>query len=791
MSKKDNNKEKRRETKFQETMKKVWWYIRTILYYTHVVLRTILSWLISTLFYAGITGCICGALYLYINIYPIYQEYDAEAKELVDACDSKTFKLEEPSYIYNDSGRLLIKLRGNQDSSYLEYEEIPEYAINAFIAVEDRTFWENEGIDLKGIVRVVYDAVRTKGKEVHGASTITQQLARNIFLTHEVSLERKGKEMLIALRLTDKFSKRDIIEFYINDICYANAYYGLDAAARGYFNKNANELSLGEITYLCAIPNSPEYYDPYKNPDNALDRRKKILGDMLSLNYITQEEYDEAVDEKVNITKPTFEFSDYQTTYAIECATQYIMQLDGFEFQYEFTNQSLYDAYEDSYKVAYENAKNKLYTQGYKIYTSLNDKQQQLLQNAVDDGLKFSETVSEDGIYDFQGAATAIDNNTGKVVAIVGGRSQEQQTYSLNRAYQSPRQPGSSIKPLIDYAPALENGYNDKSILVNIDVSKAKEKGVIIGELPGNQVDLRTAVEKSLNGCAMWLFDKITPRVGMSYITRMNFSHICPDDYYAASSIGGLTHGVTTVEMASAYSTLANEGRFRNPTCITSIKDINNEEIFVEDKEKVIYDANTANNMIDIMKGVISKGTARGMRWSRSSDVEAAGKTGTTNDNKDGWFCGSTPYYSIAVWVGYDMPKTVKKLQGGTYPMAIWKQSMLSFLDEVDMSGGIKLFKEPESITAYAVEGWDSYLPGRSDDEILSDGYTVANYRQDHMLADEARMYINQAMQLDTSSPTYDIDRVNLYTKARTLIDQIYSRKLTAQMNDEISVIAY
>ena len=613
------------------------------------------------------------------KLYPMYLEYKKEAEVLVADSTPDDFRLDESSYIYDAGGNQLAKLSLDVDSAYLEYDEIPQYAIDAFIAIEDRSFWENPGIDMKGILRVGINFLRTEGEEMHGASTITQQLVRNQFLTREVSIIRKIKEIMISLELTKKYTKEQIMEFYVNDISFANTYCGLEAAARGYFNKSADELSLSQIAYICAIPNRPTYYNPYKNPDNALKRRDKILDDMMECGFISREEYEEAVAEEIVVTRPPTEFKNYQTTYAIDCAVRYLMEQDGFEFQYGFRTDEAYREYTAKYNESYDAARYKLYTGGYKIYTSLEPGLQTVLQQAVDEGLSFSDEVAESGIYALQGAATAIDNETGKVVAIVGGRDQEVTTYTLNRAFQSFRQPGSAIKPILVYAPALEKGYTSNSVVYDIDVSKAKESGVDVLTLTGPAMSLRNGVERSRNGVAWSVYVDITPEYGMSFLTKMRFDNIVPGDYYPATALGGFTYGATTEEMAGAYATLVNGGLYRNPTCLVSMLDKNGSDIYREAEETRVYSEDKSMVMVDILKGVVSHGTAAGMGW--RSEIEAAGKTGTTNDGKDGWFCGMTPYYTISVWVGYDQPRSSSALWGSTYPSRIWKQAMMQFIN--------------------------------------------------------------------------------------------------------------
>ena len=618
-----------------------------------------------------------GTLFDYLN----------EAKRIVRESTPEDFRMSEMSYIYSDNGTELAGLSEDIDATYLSYDEIPSDVINAFVAVEDRTFWKNGGIDYKGILRVCLNYVKTKGEVAEGASTITQQLARGVFLTNEKTMSRKFKEIFIARELTKKYSKEQIMEFYCNTCCFANGIYGVEDASQSYFGLPVEDLSLSQAAYICAIPNRPEYYNPRNDSSNALQRRDKILEDMYECGYITKAAYEDGVQEKMAVVEKEEEedFYNYEVTYAINCAVRYLMKLDGFEFEYKFKTDEDYKQYYELYDEAYKQAKHKLYTGGYKITTTMNLDAQKKLQKVLDDNLAFSDAKNEKtGVYNLQGAMTVLDNKTGKVVAIIGGREQEElkQTYSLNRAFQAYRQPGSSFKPLAVYTPALNDGFTATSRLKEINVSAAKNStSEKISAMSGRSVSLRYAVEQSLNGCAYWLFNTLGPRSGLSYVTDMNFAKIVPSDYTLSASLGGLTEGVTTVEMANAYNTLENHGEYTQTDCIESIVDSDGNEIYEEPESRQVYSEEAADNMTDIMMGVLRTGTAKGLKWSSASDVDAAAKTGTTNDKKDGWFCGFTPYYTIAVWVGCDTPTAMANLWGNTYPAYIWKDAMLSMLE--------------------------------------------------------------------------------------------------------------
>ncbi len=616
-----------------------------------------------------------------------------EAKDLVDSSTPDTFRLAQTSYIYSDDGTQLAALAESEDATYLSYEDIPADVVNAFVSVEDRTFWNNSGVDYKGILRVCVNYVKTKGQVAEGASTITQQLARGTFLSNEKTLSRKIKEIFIARQLTKKYTKEQIMEFYCNSCCFANGIYGVEDASQKYFGRSVSDLSLSETAYICAIPNRPEYYNPLKNSENAISRRNKILQDMYECDYITKDAGDAALAENITVAEVSDEedtFYNYEATYAINCAIRYLMKQDGFEFKSHFEDDADYDTYNAYYDEMYKQAKHKLYTGGYKVTTTMNLKAQKNLQKIFDKELAFNTEVDEStGIYQFQGAMTVIDNETGKVVAMIGGRSQDelQQTYSLNRGFQSFKQPGSSIKPLVIYTPALEEGYDANSTLTEIDVKAAKKStSEKISKMSGQKMSLRYAVEDSKNGCAYSLYNIITPKVGLSYIENMNFSKIVQQDYTLSSGLGGLHHGTNTVEMANAYSTLENHGEYRQADCISSILDASGNEIYEEPESKTVYTRSASDQMTDILEGVLnsSAGTAKGLKWSSASDVAAAAKTGTTNDNNVAWFCGYTPYYTISVWVGYDYPKSVKGLWGNTYPAYIWKEAMLYMIDGKD-----------------------------------------------------------------------------------------------------------
>lgn len=619
-----------------------------------------------------LTTILVGGLIFYFKYGDDIFAMQDEAKAIVQASTPETFRSSETSIAYNSKGKQIAVLKGEKDAYYLDINSIPDYAKKAMIVTEDKNFYSHNGIDFKGIVRAFWELVKNNGEKKQGASTITQQLARGVFLNTDKTYERKIREIFIAMELEKKYNKDQILEFYLNTSFFANGYYGLEAAAKGYFSKSCQELSLGEIVFLCAIPNNPTLYNPETNYDNTVKRKNRMLDQMLSDGEINQVEYDEAYNENIKLNIQQVKKRDYIQTFVTYSATRALMKVNGFEFKSEFSSESEKEIYDSEYTEEYSTAQKMLLNNGYRIYTSIDLTKQKELQSAVNENLKSFKEKSTDGMYKMQGSAVCIDNKTGRVVAIVGGRSQQTEGFSLNRAYQSFRQPGSSIKPLVVYTPALERG---KTASTTVHDYKFKDGPSNSSGKYYGYVSLRFAVENSLNTVAWQLFQELKPEVGLQYLLDMNFNRIVSSDYYLPSSLGGLTYGVSSLEMASAYATLENNGKYREPTCIVKILDSEG-NVIVDDnvKEKSIYKVDAANSMVDILKGVMTRGTARG--HSLQNGMSSAGKTGTTNDKKDGWFCGFTPYYTTAVWVGYDSPKTVDDLYGSSYPLRIWEAYM-------------------------------------------------------------------------------------------------------------------
>jgi len=682
---------KKRKKKKKTRLQKTWRFLKFQIFLILIVLGALIY------YYAGGYAAKVKAMH-------------DEAVSLVNSSTEETFRSSETSIAYDVNGSTISVMKGEKDVYYVEYEDLPVYLKDAIVSVEDKRFYKHHGVDYKGIARAVWAMIRN-GEVTQGASTITQQLARNVFLNQDKTWERKIEEIYIAVELEKKYSKEEILEFYLNNVYFGNGYYGIGAAAKGYFDADVGDLSLSQLAFLCAIPNNPTTYDPLTNYDNTISRRDKILKNMLEDKKISQATYITATTETITINQPADQAkNDYLTTYTYYCATRVLMELQGFEFQTQFDSEEEEEAYDQAYEELYNECNASLFTGGYRIYTSLDMNMQATLQDAIDTTLVSFDEKSDDGIYTLQSAAVCIDNTTGLVKAIVGGRTQEDiEGYTLNRAYQSYRQPGSTIKPLLVYTPALEKGYTADSTVVDAEIEggPSNADGSYLGTMT-----LRRAVELSRNTVAYNLLSEIGPDTGLQYLYNLGFSRIEAEDARPISALGALTNGVSPLEMAKGYATLENDGSAREPGCIMQITDADGNVLYQNEQvETVIYTQDAARQMTDILEGVITNGTAAGLGL---GDMPCAGKTGTTNDSKDGWFVGYTPYYTTSVWVGYDTPKTLTGLTGASYPGQIWHSFMSQIHDGLEP---ISFSEAASTLNGVTIEGWNSSVSTDTQEE--------------------------------------------------------------------------
>lgn len=605
-----------------------------------------------------------------------------QADDYASKIGSTPFTLTENTIIYDKLGIPIQSININNNIN-VSFDELPKYLIDGYVAVEDKNFWKHNGLDFKAILSAGISLIRNKGEITRGGSTITQQVLKNNVL-HNIDdrYERKILEFFLAPKFEKKTTKENILVSYVNTNYYGNRCYGVASASAYYFNKKVSELTPSECAILIGLSNSPTRYNPRNHFNEMIIKRNRILHTMLDEGVITLDEFNNSLEEK-----PTFTFTrnsrnieSYPTSFAIHRATLKLMEQDGFEFKYIFRTNTDYQNYSSAFAEKYKTISNDIRQGGYKIYTSLNQNQQKLVQSTLDSYLKRDKTLTKEGKYNFQGSATLIDNSTNMITAIVGGRTEEDE---YNRAFLSARQPGSVIKPIIIYAPAFATGlYQPSSVLDDNVPPNSSRVPTDSNYFPANadvkyrgKMSIREAVARSVNTIPYKIGLDLGSQSYHKYIPLLKMEHITNGDYYNnALSIGGFTLGTNTSEISSYYNMIVNKGRLFDENFITKITNQSGDEIYSNPNSSTeVFTEDISYLTIDTLREpVFNKvGTARGYKI---PDQFQIAKTGTTNNDKDSWLAGATPYYTLSVWVGYDYPKTIRN--ASSYSGNIYKSIM-------------------------------------------------------------------------------------------------------------------
>ncbi len=574
----------------------------------------------------------------------------------IDDIDVETLTLNQTSVIvYTDpetgEETELQKITSSENREWVDIENIPQDLQDAFIAIEDERFMEHRGYDLlrtaKATLTYIGNKLTGRSGVSLGGSTITQQLIKNVTGERDQTPIRKIREISRAVALEKQLDKSQILELYLNCIYMSRGCNGVQTASRTYFGKDVSELDLAECASLAGITQNPAAYDPISNPQNNKNRQMLVLGKMLELEYITQEEYDAAAEQELVVMAE----GEGESTEP--------------ESNSYFVDQVIYEVLRDLQAHGYSKslADKIIYSGGVKIYSTYVPS----VQKAVEEFYRDEDNFAGSGA---QSAITVVDVETGQVVGIAGGIGEKNASLTLNRASQSPRQPGSTIKPIAAYAPAIENEIITPVSIYN-DVAKDYN-----GWSPKNydrsyrgKVDIRTAVRRSLNTVPVEIISEMGAQTSYDFMTqKLGFTtlvesrdvdgFIFSDIGLSQLGLGGLTDGVTTMEMAAAYAAFANGGIYNKPYTYTEVTDRDGNVILTSERSSnTAMKESTAFIMTQLLREVVSSGTGGGA--SVSGVNYTAGKTGTTSDNNDRWFVGYTPYYSAAVWYGYDIPKEI------------------------------------------------------------------------------------------------------------------------------------
>ena len=664
-----------------------------------------------------------------------------------DISDVNIVPVGEATFVYDADGNQLQKLTAPDSNRMpVDLDQIPKDLQYAVVAIEDERFYEHNGIDIRGILRAAVRGITT-GTFSEGASTITQQLIKNNVFTDWVNestlqrFQRKFQEWYLALELEKQVDKDEILENYLNTINLGNGNYGVQAAAQDYFGKDVSELTLSECTVLAGITQNPTRYNPITNPENNAQRRQEVLDHMLEQEYITKEQYDECladnVYDRIQSIEQEEENEDTTYSYFIDELTEQVIQ--DLQDKRGYTEQQAYNAlwsgglriyttqdpdiqqicdeeYSDSSNfpsgsqveldyaltVRHPNGEEENYSaemlEQYFIENESSDfsllfDSQESAQAHVDaykayvlsDG---SEVVAETVHFtpQPQSSLCIIDQHTGYVKAIVGGRGEKSTSLSLNRATNTTRQPGSTFKPLAAYAAALNEC--DMSLATTFeDEPFTYDNGEPLYNADRQYhgtVTMRESIVHSYNIPAVKCMIDITPELGVEYLEKFGFSSLVTepvdingesyDDLNASTAIGGITYGVSNLELTAAYAAIANNGVYIKPVFYTRILDTDGNVVIDNTPEKTtVIKPSTAYLLTSAMEDVISEGTGTRVQF---DGMHLAGKTGTTDNYRDLWFCGFSPYYTCSVWAGYDDNTVLPAGESRTYQQTLWRNIM-------------------------------------------------------------------------------------------------------------------
>ncbi|WP_026675099.1 transglycosylase domain-containing protein [Alkalihalobacterium bogoriense] len=610
------------------------------------------------------TGLLITLLFFFsfAYIFVLVTEEAAYVQSIDEVLDENiqidTISLSTNSYIVDRNQEVISEVY-SENRIYLPYDEIPPLVIEAFLATEDRRFFEHKGYDPSAIARAFMVNMQSNSIE-QGASTVTQQLVRNLYLGHNQTYDRKISELLYAFKLEETFTKEQIIELYINTIFFQNNIYGFEAASRFYFSKPSSELTLAEIAFLSAVPNNPSHYNPLTNFDNTVLRQEWILQKMLEVNVISEEEFDEAVNEKItlNQSKRIDQYPDY-VTYIHHEFKQLIAKNEG----YTQRMKSASDEEKAAIELQLQERINTLFEQGIIIETALDPLLQKKAVDAFNRHLPNS----------IQGAATVIHHPTHEVVAITGGKGFEK--FGFHRGYQSYRQPGSAIKPLLIYAPYL-NEY-EVPLQSKINANNYCKNNYCPQNYGGGEygdVSISTALMHSYNTPAVRILDRVGIETAFSYLEPFQFEKVIEKDKGLPSALGGFSHGMSTYELTNAYTTFANDGEFEKAYGIRQVTDLNGNSLYEWPSSSTrVWSSQTNDKMKTLLNRVVTEGTGKQAHLSSSY---IGGKTGTTNGYHDFWFVGIRNEYTTGVWVGKDKQESMANVRQSKPHLSIWRDIM-------------------------------------------------------------------------------------------------------------------
>ena len=579
--------------------------------------------------------------------------------------DLNDFTLNQSSIIYyqdsNGDYQKLTTVKSSENRIWVDGDQIPQHMKDALVAIEDKRFYTHKGVDW---FRTAHAALNMfTGGSTFGGSTITQQLIKNLTQQDDITVQRKLLEIFQALDLEKNYDKDEILEYYLNAVFFGEGCYGVQTAAQTYFGKDAKDLSVAESAAIVGITNLPTYYDPFYSVENNKERQENILREMYKQGYLNKSEYEAAKSEELEFVRGE-NSPDTSNVYS---------------YYEEVVLSDVIGDLAEAKGISRNAASQLVHNAGYEIYACI-DKDIQAKVDAIYTDPEqlpksYSGTKSQ-----LQSAIVIIDQTTGEIKALSGGTGEKTISYGLNRATGTTRPPGSSIKPIAVYGPAVEYGLISPSTMV-LDADETHVQLAHTSWYPKNSpntydgiITITTALQKSKNTVAAQIMDKLTPSASLEFLrSRLGVTSLIDSDAdYAAMALGEPHYGITVREMAQAYTALANDGVFTYSRTYTMVKDRSG-KIILDNQPQTIraFSQETARTMTYMLNNAATYGTGS---ESRLSNMPVAGKTGTTTSNRDRWFCGYTPYYTCAVWTGYDTPETMSF--SGNPATQIWQKVM-------------------------------------------------------------------------------------------------------------------
>jgi len=642
--------------------------------------------IIGTLILIGVTSAL-----IFACIFLVYVKTNLTSELGITLED---FKLNESSIIYyldrNDGEyKELVTLQSGEYRIWVDYDQIPKSVEHALVAIEDKRFYTHHGVDWYRTFGAFVNMFLSM-KDNFGGSTITQQLIKNVTEDDEVTVQRKLREIFRALDLERRYDKQEIVEWYLNVAYFGHGCYGIGAAANYYFGKDVKDLTLAEAASIIGITNNPSMYSPYLNREANKRRQTEILNLMRQQGYIDSQEQEEAKSQTLRFQKG----AESSTIRAIYSWFEDAVIEDVIQLLMEERN------------VSRKAAETLLFNGGYRIYTTIDPEMQKIVDSIYENLEEIPKVTGSK--QQVQSAIVVCDPYTGEVLALSGGVGKKTQSRVLNRATQSRRPPGSSLKPVSVYAPAIEMRQITPDTRF-LDSEEVRLNGT--DWMPENDdrqhhgvVDVRYAVRRSLNTIAAQIVDKISPQASYDFLTQKLGVPLDPDDNnYAPMALGQLTHGITVRDLAQAYTIFPNAGIQTKLRLFTKITDADGNLIYDNPRKNVVAISDvTAYWITDMLRDAVTSGTGTGARL---SNMPVAGKTGTTTDNKDRWFAGYTPYYLAVVWTGYDTP--AKMTASGNPSAQLWKKVM----ERIHADLPYKEFSKPANVELEPIPGVEAEYP--------------------------------------------------------------------------------